>query len=337
MNSPPRISLITPSYQQAAYLEECIRSVHEQAWPTFEHIVVDGGSSDGSKLILQRHASRFTWWCSEKDQGQSDAINKGLAHAQGDVFSWVNSDDALLPGALAQVGSAFAEDLRLLVFGGRVMHRDATGERVFDRLNDLRDVRRLFADPIINQPATFYRMSAVKAIGGVDPALRYVMDVELWWQMIFRHGTEHLRFEPVELAMFRLHEASKTVNQHIGFLDELADLLHGLCTRTGNTELAEALAIGYPHRRALRGIPATAKEHAGMVRIMAIHFVLKWHGLLHNKADFDMLKRLRGTANVTEADLLPEMVDRWRKASHLVAGTSWTMFRVRRKLHNLFR
>jgi hypothetical protein len=337
MNSPPRISLITPSYQQAAYLEECLRSVREQAWPSLEHIVVDGGSTDGSREILESHAARFTWWCCEKDQGQSDAINKGLAHAQGDVFSWINSDDALLPGALARVGAAFAADPRLLVFGGRVTHRDARGERVFARLNDLHDTRRLFADPIINQPATFIRMSAVKAIGGVDQGLRYVMDVELWWQLLFRHGTEHLRFEPVELAMFRLHDESKTVSQHTGFLDELADVLRSLCERTGSSDLAEAITIGHPQRRELRGIPATSAEHGRIVRTMAIHFILKWHGHLHSEVDFHMLKHLHDNAHISEADLLPEMVDRWRKASRSVAGSSWTMYRAKRKLHNLFR
>ncbi len=337
MNTPLRISLITPSYQQAAYLEECIRSVHDQAWPALEHIVVDGGSNDGSRAILEARAAQFTWWCCEKDKGQSDAINKGLAHAQGDVFSWLNSDDALLPGALARVGAAFAADPGLLIFGGRVTHRNSTGEHVFDRLNDQRDTQRLFADPIINQPATYLSMNAVKSIGGVDEGLRYVMDVELWWQLLFRYGTEHLRFEPVELAMFRLHDESKTVSQHTGFLDELADVLQGLCERTGNNHLAEILAIGHPHRRKLRGIPATSEHHCSIVRIMAIHFVLKWHGHLHNEVDFNMLKRMHDTAHATEADLLPEMVDRWRKASRLVAGTNWTMYRAKRKLHNLFR
>jgi glycosyltransferase involved in cell wall biosynthesis len=337
MPTPTRISLITPSYQQAAYLEECLRSVQEQGWPACEHIVVDGGSSDGSREIIEAHAARFTWWCSEKDNGQSDAINKGLAHAQGDVFSWINSDDALLPGALARVGDTFAADPRLLVFGGRVTHRKAQGEHVFDRLNDASDTRRLFADPIINQPATYYRMSVVKSIGGVDPGLRYVMDVELWWQVLFRHGTEHLRFEPVELAMFRLHDESKTVSQHAGFLNELADVLHGLCTRTGNTDLAGVLATGHPQRRPLRGIPASPAEHAGIVRVMAIHFLLKWHGHIHNEVDFRMMKQLHQGAQVKEADLLPEMRDRWHKASRSVAGTSWNMYRAKRKLHNLFR
>ena len=333
--SAPRISIITPSYQQAAYLEECIISVHSQG-QNVEHIVVDGGSTDGSKAIIEQHADRFAWWCSEKDKGQSDAINKGLAHATGDVFTWVNSDDALLPNAITRVQEAFSADPGLLVFGGRVVHRDVNGDRVFQRLNDAGDHAQVFCDPVINQPATFYRMAAVQAIGGVDPALRYVMDVELWWQLLFKHGTEHLRFEPVELATFRLHEASKTVTAHEGFLRELATLLHDMCERAGDPEMARAIARGYPDRPRLRGIPVERTAHGPMVRSMAIHFVLKWHGLVHNEAGFNMLKALHDAALVDERCLLPGMGVRWNKARRQVAGSTWNRYRVRRKLKHLF-
>ncbi|MCB0818933.1 MAG: glycosyltransferase, partial [Flavobacteriales bacterium] len=140
--NPLRATVVTPSFQQAAYLEECLRSVKEQDAPV-EHIVVDGGSTDGSREVIERHAGRLAWWCSEKDQGQSDAINKGLAHASGDVFTWVNSDDALTPAAVQEVLKAFSEDPQLQVFGGQVVHRDANGDRVFERLNDATDQRML--------------------------------------------------------------------------------------------------------------------------------------------------------------------------------------------------
>ncbi|MBK9195481.1 MAG: glycosyltransferase [Flavobacteriales bacterium] len=158
MSHLPRITIITPSFQQAQYLEECIHSVSEQDYPNVEHIVVDGGSTDGSKGIIEKHAAKLKWYCSEKDNGQSDAINKGLAHATGDVFTWLNSDDALTPGALHKVGAAFAADPQLRVFGGRVVHSDKHGHRVFERLNDANDAHRLFTDPVIDQPATYYKL-----------------------------------------------------------------------------------------------------------------------------------------------------------------------------------
>lgn len=332
----PRISLITPSYQQASYLQECIGSVAAQQ-PGVEHIVVDGGSNDGSRAILERNAAGFSWWCSEQDRGQADAINKGLAHATGDVFGWLNSDDALLPGALGHVRDAFAADPGLRVYGGQVTHREGGVERTFDRLNDAADTVRLYADPVINQPATFYRTHVVKAIGGVDPALRYVMDVELWWQVLFRHGTDHLRFERLPLAMFRLHDTSKTVSQHGGFLAELAALLHGLCERTGNADLAAVLATGHAPRTDLRGIPADPAKHRDIVRTMALHFLLKWHGHVHDEKEFRMMRMLHDLGLPQARPLLlPEMHQRAADAMDRVKGTNWKRYRLRRKLKHLF-
>ncbi len=333
--SSPRITLITPSYQQAAFLEECITSIHDQGYPALEHIVVDGGSTDGSVDIIARHAHRLAWWCSEKDEGQSDAINKGLAHATGDIFGWLNSDDALLPGALQRVADTFAADPHLVVFGGRLFHRDAQGDRLFDRLNDPRDTARLFADPIINQQSTFYRMEAVRIAGGVDSALRYVMDVELWWRTLIRFGTDHLRFEPVELAVFRFHGDSKTVSEHSGFVDELADLLHGLCRSVGLNALADILAIGHPKRRALRGIPV-ATEDRDRIRDMVVHFILKWHGHLHTEAGFRMLHGLHASGMLKAAHLLPEMQERAATSGERVASGSWKLYRAKRKWQHLF-
>lgn len=333
----PLISIITPSFGQAAYVEECLTSVAGQPVPV-QHIVVDGGSRDGSRELIARHADRLHWWCSEPDRGQSDAINKGLAHATGTVVNWLNSDDLLLPGALRHVADAFAADPGLLVYGGRVVHRTAGGDRPFERQNDAGQVTRLFRDPVINQPATFFRMDAVKAIGGVDPALRYVMDLELWWQLLFRHGAAHLRFEPVELAIFRLHEASKTVSSHAGFLDEIASLLHGLCSKSGNEALAGILALGHPIAGGLRGIPVDGSRH-DLVRGMAIHFLLKWHGTIHRREQFEMMKAMKalGPPPRTIESLAPVLRERWRVLDDQLAPPTWLRFRLRRKWRSLVR
>ena len=108
--SPPTISIITPSLNQAAYLERTLRSVLDQQYPGLEYIVIDGGSTDGSVEILERFGERLSYWVSEPDRGQAHAINKGLERAAGDVVAYINSDDYYLPGALAAAGALFADD-----------------------------------------------------------------------------------------------------------------------------------------------------------------------------------------------------------------------------------
>lgn len=326
-----RLSIITPSYQQAAFLAECLASVAGQSQASHEHIVVDGGSSDGSRAIIEAHQGRLAWWCSESDRGQAHAINKGLAHVTGVAFTWVNSDDALLPGALDHVTRAFSADPERTVVGGQVVHRDDNGDHLLDALNDATDERQLFRDPVINQPATWYRTDVVRALGGVDEALRYVMDLELWWQVLFRHGHHHMRFDRVPLAMFRLHGASKTVAEHTGFLDETAAILHGMCLECGLGELAGVLAEGHRIRGGLRGVPVDDR-HRDQVKGMVIHFLLKWHGRVHRREQFHMMKRLRGGTTLEGmASLNARMLERWNALEDEVAVPSWTAFRLRRK------
>ena len=330
----PRISLITPSFQQARYLPECLGSVAMQQGAEVEHLVVDGGSTDGSAAIIEAHAARLAWWCSEPDGGQSAAINKGLAHATGEVFGWLNSDDLLLPGALERVAEAFAADPFLLAYGGRRRVREADGSERVAPLDDPTRPDELFIRPRINQQSTFLRMDAVRAVGGVEEKLRYVMDLELWWQLLFRFGTSHLRFEAVDLAVFRLHHDSKTGTAQAAFVHETAGVLHGLCLQVGLHGMAEVLAMGHDMPTGLRPMPV-GPPHMPLVRRMVLHFLLRWNHQVHQERQFHMMRRLLAMGPIEAAWLDATDDQRLEDVRRQLRAPGWWAFRLQRKWKHL--
>lgn len=334
MSQLPRITLVTPSFQQATFLEECLASVKAQQYPDLEHIVVDGGSTDGSKEILEEHAGSFVWWVSEKDEGQSDALNKGLSHATGDIFGWLNSDDLLLPGTLHLVAQAFMADPGLMVFGGRAIVRDALGDHLEERILDPTDPVRFLRDPGFDQPATFVRMEAMRAMGGIETRLHYTMDLEMILQVAFRHGTASMHFIPRPLAVSRMHGESKTVAQFLHFEHDRASILHGLCMRTGNEDLARMIELGYRIIPGLRPLPVLANDH-DLVFEMAVHFLLKWNTTIHRREQFHMMKAFRKQIMLPKDCVEKECKAQLAKLDAQLGVPGWLAFRARRKWSHL--
>jgi len=207
--------VVTPSFNQAEYLEETIRSVLLQGYPNLEYIIIDGASVDGSREVLQKYSDRIDYWVSEPDEGQAHALNKGFARASGDWLTWLNSDDVFLPEALWAVAKHIRAQPSADWFVGTTIVTDA----------GLRPVRRF--DPVCNsddwldflctkrgtgtslpQPGNFWSRRAWESAGPLDETLRYVMDYE-YWTRLARSGYRPLLID-VELAMFRLTESSKS-------------------------------------------------------------------------------------------------------------------------------
>ena len=209
MTRLPLVSIVTPSYNQADFLEETIRSVLSQGYPQIEYIIVDGGSTDGSLEIIQRHAGQLAWWVSEADQGQTDAINKGFAHASVEFFAWLNSDDTYLPNAVAEaVGFLQANPEAGMVYGDANLVDDA-GTVIGKFPARQTDYHRLMRGYVhIPQQASFFRADLWRQVGPLDSSFYFAMDYDLWVRIA---RIAPLRYYPRLWANFRLHESGKSV------------------------------------------------------------------------------------------------------------------------------
>jgi glycosyltransferase involved in cell wall biosynthesis len=225
----PLVSIVTPSLDQGQYVEEAIASVLAQDYPRIEHIVVDGGSTDGTVEVLKRHPQLV--WVSEPDGGQAAAINKGFRMAHGEIFGWLNADDFLLPGAVSTAVARLTATGAALVHGGwRRVEEDGTV------ISDVPAVpfdfaRQLEAANAVCQPGSLFTRESYWAVGGVDESYRYAMDYELWLKLGARFDVTTV---DATLGAYRYHPASKTVAESHGFVAETwrASRTHGARLRS---------------------------------------------------------------------------------------------------------
>jgi glycosyltransferase involved in cell wall biosynthesis len=232
-NRLPSISLVTPSLNQGRFIRATVESVLTQGYPNLDYRVQDGGSVDGTLAVLRTYEGRVPF-VSEKDSGQADAINKGLAGATGGVLGYLNSDDVLFPGALAAVGEAFASDPDLMFVWGRANYLDEAGNAVSPYLVRPEAIERLADACFIAQPAAFFRRKVWEEIGPFDASLHHTMDYDYWLRIAARYPRSSMRFLDRELAGCRMHADAKTVAGWTRALDEIFTLVK---QRTGYVSL----------------------------------------------------------------------------------------------------
>ena len=219
--TPPILTVVTPSYNQGRYLEETIDSVLSQGVPGLEYIIVDGGSTDESVEVIRRHGRHLAWWVSEKDRGQSHAINKGIARATGHWLAYLNSDDVYLPGALQALLDALRAAPAARWIAGGVIGFGTPDAPVHEW--HLPTVPRGMLDLLSSrfqmaQPGHVWERALVQQVGGFDESLRYLFDINLYAALI-AHGVRcHALDRPV--AGYRFHATSKTVAEGMLFEKE---------------------------------------------------------------------------------------------------------------------
>jgi glycosyltransferase involved in cell wall biosynthesis len=206
---PMKFSVVTISFNQRQYLEEALRSVLTQDYPAIEYIVVDPGSTDGSRELIESFASQLERVVFEPDKGAADGLNNGFQHASGDIFGFLNSDDVLLPGALRSVAQAFAQDSDCNIVMGNGFIIDAQGKRIRRiRAAGFTLDRYFYGGATWLQQATFFRRAAFEAVGGFNVNNRSCWDGELLVDMV-RKGAK-VKYLNQDLALFRLHAKSIT-------------------------------------------------------------------------------------------------------------------------------
>ncbi len=210
----PRISIVTPSLNQGAFLEETIRSVLLQGYPNLEYIVMDGGSADNSRDLMRQYAPWLAYWTSEADAGQAEALGRGFQRASGEILAWLNADDFYEPEALRRIAAFFSAHPAVVFANGDVNIVDADGAYQ-RRVYAMRPSRFFAANSGQHgwpQPGCFWRRAVYEQAGGIDPALQFCMDKDLFIRLV---GTGPGRRVPgPPLANFRQHPAAKSARLH---------------------------------------------------------------------------------------------------------------------------
>jgi len=213
----PKISIVTPSYNQAQFLEETIRSVLFQGYPNLEYIIIDGGSTDGSVEIIKKYESWLSYWVSEKDSGQSHAINKGFSKSSGEVMAWINSDDYYVKGAFYSVAQAFLNNQTLWI-AGLTNRVDENGEIIISGKHYKESLEDWFVGSPYLQPGIFWRRSLWEKSGNLDENLQYSFDYDLL--MRFIQYQTYAYWVDRCIAHFRIHPNSKTTKDQLKFMPE---------------------------------------------------------------------------------------------------------------------
>ena len=266
----PKITVITPSFNQGNFLEETILSVLNQNYSNLEYIIIDGGSKDQSVDIIKKYEKQLTYWVSEPDQGQTDAINKGLKISAGDVVNWLNSDDYYEPDALTRIALGFSDErINAVCARGRIVNENS-GEINFTKGTDFypNNLAKTIGQGRIDQPETFFRRSVLNDLKLLNPDLKYLMDRDLWMRYLLKFGLDAVSKIDDVIVNFRIHSASKSFTQKRNFQIEHDSWFYALAKKYSLTSYQDLIQQHF-----------TLNQHFGIIN-------------LENKYDINLIENI---------------------------------------------
>jgi glycosyltransferase involved in cell wall biosynthesis len=295
--SYPKITIVTPSYSQAEFLERTILSVLNQNYPNLEYIIIDGGSVDKSVDIIKKYEKYLDYWTSEPDRGQAHAVNKGWARANGEILGWLNSDDLLLPGSLRKIASAFLENPEAVIVYGESYYVDHE-DHVIRRFETEPFSRELFREICyICQPSVFFHNKVIGKIGMLDEGLKYCMDYDFWIRASNVFNFTYIR---EFLAGARVHGESKTMSSWVNAAREDMQLMKRhfgtvdipVIYRYSKAIVASRVGISFPFAIPMAVIMALF-QYIAQNRKLPRYSAAKWSEWAHrlrrsNKKDLDI-------------------------------------------------
>jgi glycosyltransferase involved in cell wall biosynthesis len=275
----PRVTVVTPSYNQGGFIRETIESILAQDYPHIEHLIIDGGSTDETPAIVAEYTGHLTW-ISEKDRGQSDAINKGFRRASGEIVCWLNSDDVLMPRAVSRAVAEFSRDADLKAVYGDAYRIDRDGEVIgeFPKAGPPNLWKLVYFSDYISQPTVFLRRRALDEVGYLDEGLHWGMD----WDLFIRIGKRgRIAYVPELLASQREYDDTKTASGGFPRFQELVRIMR----RHGRRRYPPAFfaygidtCINVARRRSAFFLPLVARVALPFWRWFVLHTYVRWEG-----------------------------------------------------------
>jgi len=242
MSALPKISIITPSFNQGQYIEQTIQSVLNQNYPNLEYIIIDAGSTDQTVEIIKKYEQHLTYWVSEKDRGQSHAINKGLEKCTGTLFNWLNSDDYLEPGALHKIAETYLATQANIIIGTTQIENVNTGENSNFFTKQFASLGKTISRINFWQPSVYVLLEDVLKVGKTTEALHYGMDTEMYIKILLMKGHKGIKVIPEVISHYRIHESSKTGSLLNKFHGDVSSIFHQLALHIGDQKNADKIS-----------------------------------------------------------------------------------------------